>query len=171
MRDFMLRECSDNKSDLAKRLNMSQPSASNILNRKSAPSIATARVLAKVLGTTLDKLVGPEAERPGENLKPPSRPPLALVIDPPIDTFLLKLNRHLELLIEINENPGRWRLSTVARALEAKFQSDSDGIPMAGWAKVLDELQSGTADRIFGTADDVTARIKAQHGPRPKIRP
>jgi hypothetical protein len=90
-------------------------------------------------------------------------------VDMPAGAFLLKLSERAELRAAINDAPERWRLSTVARALSETFQSDSRGVPLGGWAKVLDSIQEGRIDETSGAAANVIAATKKQIGRRPKL--
>lgn len=64
-------------------------------------------------------------------------------VDPSGGTFLMALDRrHLREVVE--RDPSRWKLSTLAKALELDVPSDKDGAPKGGWAKVLDAVQSGS---------------------------
>lgn len=89
--------------------------------------------------------------------------------DPPIASLLLKLRRIPGLEAVVEKHPGRWRTSTVWKASRETHQSDSDGIPIGGWEKVLDSIESGRAGRTSGDAAAVTTATRRQAGRRPKL--
>lgn len=95
--------------------------------------------------------------------------PQPFKVDPAAGVFLLKLQERPELRAAISEEPERWRVSTVVRAMSETFQSDSRGVPLGGWAKVLDAIESGAIDVVTGTAADVIAATKRQVGRRPVL--
>lgn len=89
--------------------------------------------------------------------------------DPPVATLLMKLRRLPGLEEAIERHPGRWRTSTVARITAETFQSDSDGIPIGGWERALDAIESGRSSKMKGDAADVTRAARKQVGRRPKL--
>jgi hypothetical protein len=93
--------------------------------------------------------------------------------DPPILTLLSKVGRGNDglpgLRDAIEANPGRWRTSTVARAISVEWDSVSNGEPRDGWPKVLDSIESGDIDRMAGGAKEAVAKAKRQMRGRPRI--
>lgn len=89
--------------------------------------------------------------------------------DPPLPTLLMRLRKLPGLEQAIERHPGRWRTSTIARATSETFQCDSSGVPLGGWEKALDSIESGLSIRTRGDAGDVTRATSRQVGRRPKL--
>lgn len=67
--------------------------------------------------------------------------------DPHAGAFLEELDRR-KLKEVIEREPTRWRLSTVAKALDAEVLCDKSGVPVYGWNVLLDELEAGEAAKL-----------------------
>jgi DNA-binding XRE family transcriptional regulator len=154
--------CNDSNTELGKRLGRAQPSMSNIMNGKSGASYITASKFAKLVKVPVEDILGPPDAEEGEVLS-------TEMPDVKVGTFLLQLHQRPGLLETINREPGRWGLATVARALEAAFQSDSRGLPLGGWMATLDAIESGAAAvRPEGSVREDTQK---QIGRRPLLPP
>ncbi len=154
--------CGDETTELAHRLERAQPSISNFLNKKSGASFLTAHRFAKLVKTDVNVILGPPDEEDGENLETESSYP-----DMPVGTFLLELRDREGLYDAVKSEPGRWRLSTVVRAIGGTFQDNTEAAPKGGWPALLDAIQSGVAEiRPEGSVRSDTNR---QVGSRPKL--
>lgn len=89
--------------------------------------------------------------------------------DPPFATLIMRLSRMPGIQEVLERHPGRWRVSTIARATSTPFQSDERGIPIGGWEKALDTLELGRTTE--GDADEVARETARQVGKRPRLPP
>ncbi len=80
------------------------------------------------------------------------RPPRFKALDVPMDEFLARLGVARGLSETVFKYPRRWKLSTVAQALYTPHPTDEQGIPIGGWAALLDSLEPG-----LPKADDADA--------------
>lgn len=86
------------------------------------------------------------------------------------DEFLLRIGTTPGLQSAIVEHRGRWRLSTVARALSVPHQqSRADGIPLLGWERILDGIEAGRYETTTGDADVMNTAAAIQVGYRPPL--
>jgi hypothetical protein len=89
--------------------------------------------------------------------------------DPPFPTLIMRIRRQPGLEAAIERHPARWRTSTIAQASAMTFQCDDAGVPLGGWEKALDAIESGRHERTRGKAADVTRATRKQVGRRPKL--
>lgn len=92
-----------------------------------------------------------------------------MTADMPAGSFLLAIRDRPGLYAAVEKDPGRWRLSTIVRALGMTLQSDSEGKPVGGWAKALDAIQADAGDVRTGDAKSVSRATAKQVGRRPAI--
>ncbi len=110
-----------------------------------------------------------------EEIATDRRPVIPKAWDAPIGTLLLKLSRDegmpgLRAAIDADQS-GRWRTSTVLRAIATEWESSAGGQPVGGWPALLDAIESGDIDKHGGGAKAAIAKAVKQTRGRPKIPP
>ncbi len=125
------------------------------LGIRAAPSIATVAKYAEALGVSLDWLwLG----------KGPARPRRA-AIDVGATAFFEKLESK-GLRPVLAATPDRWKLSTIARAVQLEFLDEPDG----GWSAILDAIEAGKYEVRYGNGAAVERANQAQVGRRARKR-
>lgn len=88
-------------------------------------------------------------------------------------TFLLKVKKHRELEDALENDPGRWSLSTVIKALQLTMEHHFGGDPRTGWRRVLDAVENGQISDLEiqeAAGGVVTSKTQRQVGRRPLLR-
>ncbi len=94
-------------------------------------------------------------------------------LDPPIETLLRKLSRDEGLpglRGAIDAHDGRWKTSTILRALGTEWESVG-GQPVGGWPALLDAIETNDIDKPGGLSKDAISAAKKQTRGRPVIPP
>lgn len=99
---------------------------------------------------------------------PPTGQPKTPAWDVPFAEVMSWIQLKPQLAETMQQHGHRWRLSTIGRAMRAKWQSDEDGVPLGGWAKALDSIENNTTT---GDARAVSEGTAAQVGRRPVLPP
>lgn len=113
------------QEELAKALDLTQPSVSRLKKGLWTPGLSTARYIAQLEGKTLEDLVGP--------IKLDSEMP------PSPFTVIDSRFQNLEICVRFHAEEARWSPWTLAAA-RAGFFGDADFSPTA-WPPKLDELE------------------------------
>lgn len=116
------------QEELAKALDLTQPSVSRLKNGAWRPGLTTARYIAQLEGKTLEDLVGPVRLDVD-------------AIETAQTTMLTGRFQNLEAAIRYHQDESRWSPWTLASA-RAGFFGDKDFAP-ADWTEKLDELEKG----------------------------
>lgn len=164
---YKKKHCNDEVSELARRLDRSQPSISDFLNAKGGASYVTASRFAKLVHTDVAVVIGPPDPTAGEVL--PEKATEPAFPDMPMGTLLLRLRDRPGLYTAVTDDPSRWRVSTIIRAVGETFQSDTDGVPLGGWPATLDAIQAGASP--IRREGNVRADTQRQVGPRATLPP
>jgi hypothetical protein len=112
-----------NQTDFALALDITQPAASNLLKRKWAPGVSTARHIATAVGERLEDLVGEFEEAP---VKASIRRPQTVF-------------PNLEICVQFHAGRKTWGPWTIASAGAGLF-GPTDYAPPE-WAQKLDQLE------------------------------
>lgn len=147
--------CASNTKELASRLGRAQPSISNILNRKSGSSYATAASFAALVKKSVSEVLGSPELGPGENLKL-HRNHHTSAPDYIFAALLLKMSRMKGFQQWIDDNPSELKMSEVASCVaayeELRPPLGADGMPSGGWVAFINDVLNGrlTGPRKLG---------------------
>lgn len=164
---YRVKHCGDSTTELATRLHRSQPSISDFLNAKGGASYVTASRFAKLVKADVTVVIGDPDPADGEMLPDGATEPA--FPDMPMGTLLILLRDRPGLYSTVTKEPGRWRVSTVIRAVGETFQSDTDGVPIGGWPATLDAIQAGASP--VRREGNVRADTQRQVGRRAALPP
>lgn len=84
--------------------------------------------------------------------------------------FLRRLEEHDDLRRLLLKHDGRWKLSTVARAIaDDTYVRAGEKSPAVGWMSLLDSIEEGRFEVKTGKGSDVLAAVRREAGVRPAI--
>jgi transcriptional regulator with XRE-family HTH domain len=130
-------------------------------------SLMVVAKVATALGVRLDWLVFGRGEMYSTHDKP-------ALPDPPIGGFMLQIARLPGLQRWIEQNPGEFPLSTIAKGLEQYAhrpnRSREDGEPLGGWGAYFADVDAAEARPLSNSGAKAEKLIERQLGKRPRLK-